>query len=90
MKSSLKHAYETIPYDYSRVKVVTSTSHTIKIQPKEKWGGEFEVLIDSTVNDGISNKFVVGTEVDVFGIPYSIFIYSNKGHVAHIYIWRSN
>ncbi|VGQ41339.1 streptococcal pyrogenic exotoxin SpeG [Streptococcus pyogenes] len=70
LKRSLRFAYNITPCDYENVEIAFVTTNSIHINTKQK-RSECILYVDSIVSLDITDQFIKGDKVDVFGLPYN-------------------
>lgn len=70
LKASLRFAYDVTPLEYENVEITFVTTNNIHINTEQKKSG-CVLYVDSIVSLGITNNFIKGDKVDVFGLPYN-------------------
>ncbi|HHK0186230.1 TPA: streptococcal pyrogenic exotoxin SpeG, partial [Streptococcus pyogenes] len=80
LKRSLRFAYNITPCDYENVEIAFVTTNSIHINTKQK-RSECILYVDSIVSLGITDQFIKGDKVDVFGLPYNF----SQPYVDNIY-----
>nr|BAC87689.1 exotoxin G variant 8 [Streptococcus dysgalactiae subsp. dysgalactiae] len=70
LKASLRFAYDVTPLEYENVEITFVTTNNIHINTGQKKSG-CVLYVDSIVSLGVTDNFIKGDKVDVFGLPYN-------------------